>query len=269
MQKISQLNSDRFIYNHIVYDNEAERHLAKHSHSLVEMIYVIKGEVSYTIEDKRFTAHPGDLIVIKPYAYHYFSIVNQQDYEKIGILFHPADIPIDNVTSNPFLLLSTKNERIHDIFNKVDFYYHNCPNEVFQSLLLALAQEIVVNIRLFQSQDIITTHKQSHPLIERIIRYINDNLFSVNTVSELARETSVSEGYLKALFTRQMKISPKKYITEKKMLMARNMLLNGTPPTQVSLHCGFSNYTTFYRLYQKNFQKKPTDDFKKSDNADD
>ena len=64
MQKISELKQEDFIYNHVVYDNEAERHLAKHSHPLTEMIYVLGGEVSYTIENKRFTAQKGDLILI-------------------------------------------------------------------------------------------------------------------------------------------------------------------------------------------------------------
>ena len=80
MQKISELKNDNLIYNHIVYDNEYERHLAQHSHSLVEIIYVVKGEIAYTIEDKRFIARTGDLILIKPYSYHFFSITNQQDY---------------------------------------------------------------------------------------------------------------------------------------------------------------------------------------------
>lgn len=266
MQKISELKREHLIYNHIVYNNELERHFAKHSHALVELIYVLKGEVSYTIEDKKFTARPGNLIVIQPYAYHYFSIINQQDYEKIGVLFHTSDVCADGVISDPFLLLSGENERIHDIFNKVDFYFHNCPTDVFIELLYALTREVLVNIELFRDRDVITSHKQLHPFIERTLNYINDNLFTVNTVTELARETSVSVGYLKALFTRHLKISPKKYITEKKMLMAKNMIIEGTPPTQAAFQCGFSNYATFYRLYQKQFSKKPTDDFKKMPN---
>ena len=263
MQKISELKNDNLIYNHIVYDNEYERHLAKHSHSLVEIIYVVKGEIAYTIEDKRFIARTGDLILIKPYSYHFFSITNQQDYEKIGILFNASDIDIGDVTApNNFLLLPCNEGRIHDIFGKVDFYFHNCPENVFTKLLLALAQEILINIQMFHTTDIVTSHKIMHPLIERAINYINVNLFNFNTVKELSNALSVSEGYLKALFTEQLKIPPKKYITEKKMLLAKSMITSGTPPTQAALQCGYTNYVTFYRLYMKLFDVNPMKDYK-------
>lgn len=263
MQKISELKRDDLIYNHIVYDNEYERHLAKHSHSLVEIIYVLKGEVAYTIEDKRFIAKTGDLILINPYAYHFFSITNQQDYEKIGVLFHPSDIDIGDVTKpNNFLLLPCNKGRIYDIFGKMDFYFHNCPENVFTKLLLSLTQEILINIKMFHTDDIVTSHKIMHPLIERAINYINANLFNFSTVKELSAALTVSEGYLKALFTEQLKIPPKKYITEKKMLQAKSMIAKGIPPTQVALQCGYTNYVTFYRLYVKLFGVTPMQDYK-------
>lgn len=262
MQKISELKKEHLIYNHIIYDNEAERHLAKHAHPLMEIIYVLSGEISYTIEDKKFIARPGDLILIKPYSYHYFTIVSSEDYEKIGILFPISAVNIIDLSFDNFLLLPCMQGRIRDIFDKVDFYFHNCPQQIFESLLLALASEILTNISLFHRQQVITSHNPVHPLIERAINYINENLFSINTLKELANRLSVSEGYLKVLFTEQMKIPPKKYITEKKMLMAKSMIKDGVPPTQVSIQCGFSNYVTFYRLYLKTFQINPLSDYK-------
>jgi AraC-like DNA-binding protein/quercetin dioxygenase-like cupin family protein len=262
MQKISELKQEDFIYNHVVYDNEAERHLAKHSHPLTEMIYVLGGEVSYTIENKRFTAQKGDLILIKPFSYHFFSITGARDYEKIGILFPPSDIPLDNVAEQPFLLLPAEGGRIGGIFDKVDFYYHNCPQDIFKELALSLAKEIVLNIQLFHQDNLITAHNPIHPLVERAIEHINNHLFSLTTVKELAATLGVSEGYLKALFTEQMKIPPKQYLTEKKMLRAKAMLLDGEPPTQVAIRCGYNNYVTFYRLYVKFFGNSPTEDRK-------
>ena len=93
MQKISEYKQDDLIYNHVVYDSQTERHFAKHAHSLLEMIYVLQGEVSYTIENKQFVAKRGDCIVIKPYAYHYFSVSGKNDYEKIGTWWHSQTDP--------------------------------------------------------------------------------------------------------------------------------------------------------------------------------
>ena len=84
----------------------------------------------------------------------------------------------------------------------------------------------------------------------------------MTTVKQLAATLDVSEGYLKALFTEQMKIPPKQYLTEKKMLRAKAMLLDGELPTQVAIRCGYTNYVTFYRLYVKFFGSNPTEDRK-------
>ena len=262
MQKLSEFISNKLIFNHIIYDKESERHFAMHSHTLIELIYIIKGEVSYTVENKKFIARQGELLVIKPYSYHYFTITNQQDYEKIGILCSCEDLEINDAMAEPLMLIQCQNGRIHDIFHKIDFYYHNCPQPIFKELLKNLAKEILINVKLFSYQHVISARTETiHPLIERAINYINENLFNFNTVKELASHLSVSESHLKTLFTSQLKVTPKKYITEKKMMFAKSMLSNGTPPTQVAFHCGYSNYATFYRLYLRFFNANPTTDY--------
>ena len=230
---------------------------------MMEIIYVVNGKVSYTIENKKFTASPGDLIIIKPYSYHYFSAEKNTDYEKLGMLFSPSDVTIDSLTQESFLLLRCDSGHIHEIFNKIDFYFHNCPQEKFEELLLSLGKEVVLNVELFHRQNLITTHHPIHPMIERAIAHINAHLFTLNTVKELALALGVSEGYLKVLFSEQLKIPPKKYLTEKKMLMAKSMIEAGTPPTQTAFQCGYTNYVTFYRLYTKYFGNTPTIDAKR------
>lgn len=263
MNKISELQTDKLVYNHIIYDSDAERHFAKHTHPLVEIIYVQSGAVAYTIENKKFVAKPGDLILIKPYAYHFFSVVGGTDYEKLGILFDESDIEVQSLTKEPFLLLPCDSGRIHEIFEKVDFYYQNCPQSIFKELLTSLAKEIILNVKLFHQQSLITVHRAIHPIIERALDYANDRLFTVSTVKEWAEALGVSDGYFKTLFTDEMKIPPKQYLTEKKMQMARSMILSGSSPTQTAFQCGYSNYVTFYRLYTKTFGVSPTDERKK------
>ncbi len=262
MRKISEFRQERLIYNHVIYNTEVERHFAKHSHSLLEMIFVLQGEVTYAIENKKFVARSGDLIIIKPYAYHFFSVTNEPDYEKISILLPSEQLDTTMFGAENFLLLPCGNSRIEDIFQKADFYYHNCPQAVFKELLISLAKEIWINVQLFHLPNVVTEHRQIHPLIERTIEYVNDHLFAIETVKDLASRLCVSEGYLKTLFVKQMKISIKKYITEKKMLMARSMILSGTPPTQAAFQCGYSHYVTFYRLYVKMFKSSPTSEYK-------
>ena len=52
--------------------------------------------------------------------------------------------------------------------------------------------------------------------------------------------------------------TPKKYITEKRLLYAQNQIKKGRRPTDVSVECGFDDYTTFYRNYCAEFGRPPS-----------
>jgi transcriptional regulator GlxA family with amidase domain len=57
-----------------------------------------------------------------------------------------------------------------------------------------------------------------------------------------------------------MRISPKKYITSKRLLAAQQLLRAGERPTTVYLKCGFSTYPAFYKRYVEFFGYAPSDE---------
>jgi len=56
-----------------------------------------------------------------------------------------------------------------------------------------------------------------------------------------------------------MQISPKRYITAKRLALAQREICSGGKPTEVCLECGFADYSAFYRAYVAHFGKKPSD----------
>jgi AraC-like DNA-binding protein len=48
-----------------------------------------------------------------------------------------------------------------------------------------------------------------------------------------------------------MKISIMDYIKQKKILLAQDLIANGTKPTLAAQELGFEEYSTFFRLYKK------------------
>ena len=81
----------------------------------------------------------------------------------------------------------------------------------------------------------------------------------LSDIGEIANHLFVSESYLFRLFKRELHQTPKKYIREKRLLMAQKMLSEGEKPSRVSECCGFSDYTTFYRNYTAFFGRSPRD----------
>ena len=96
------------------------------------------------------------------------------------------------------------------------------------------------------------------PIISKALKYTNENLCTVASIEEIAEHLFVSESYLFRLFQKELHQTPKKYIMEKRLLLAQKMIRDGEKPTMVCERCGFGDYTTFYRNYITFFGYSPS-----------
>ena len=122
-----------------------------------------------------------------------------------------------------------------------------------------LVEEIIFNIPLIEKNresDFLVIN----PILSKALSYIGENLYTIRDISEVADAVFVTESYLYRLFKRELFKSPKKYITEKRLLLAQNGLKKGKRPTEVAAECGFEDYTTFYRNYTELFGKSPSEE---------
>ena len=258
MKVLAELNQHDFKFNHRVYDNAKDKEFAMHSHNLYEFIYVFSGELEYVIENKKYFIKPDTLIIIKPYAYHYFTITSHYDYEKISVL------TTQNVLENAFTLNDTASvithpgEIIKNVFHKINYYYNSFSSEDFSKLLLCLIKEVSYNLTLINESEL-TKHYNLPTYVESAIKYINDNLFTITDLDEIASHLYISKTYLISLFKNYLKISPKQYLNEKRLLYAKNLITLGNRPTDVYEKCGFSTYTSFFRSYKKYFGVTPSE----------
>lgn len=221
--------------------------------------------LDYVIENRHYRAKKSTLILIQPYAYHYFTIKSNTNYEKIGILFNPSSLKIDSTLINPHLeILDCNHYAILDsIFQKLSYYYKSFPEKTFISLFLPLIKEIIFNLSLIKEPSI--TPQYHTPILSPVLEYINNNLYSISRIEDISQALNISASYLKAVFKKELKIQPKKYINEKKLLNAYQLILSGEKATVASEKCGFYNYSTFYRLYRDYFGFSPSKDTLKNE----
>ena len=124
-------------------------------------------------------------------------------------------------------------------------------------MLIILIKELIYNLINFNSTDNVE-YTTVHPLLEKAIDYINKNLFTLKSVSQISDALYITERYLYELFKNQLKTTPKKYINEKKLYFARQEILKGENPGDVCFKAGFLEYSTFYRSYKKYFGYPPS-----------
>ena len=78
----------------------------------------------------------------------------------------------------------------------------------------------------------------------------------------MSRALYITKSHLHHLFSKHLQLTPAKYITQKRLMLARRKLRRGEKPTAVFSDCGFEDYATFFRNYKRHFGYSPAEESK-------
>lgn len=91
-----------------------------------------------------------------------------------------------------------------------------------------------------------------------ILEWIENNLTSNVTIEHLTNMSGYSRRFIHNLFKRYLDVSPGKYIRQRKLCMAANLLkLTSQTGNKIALDLGFSSEQSFSREFKKNFGVSP------------
>ena len=231
-----------------------------HSHNAYELIFYIRGDVTYLIEDRKYELREYDLVITRPTEHHYLRVNSDADYERYDLLVapdHPLTRILQRIPRDVEVINCQQNGVIPEDFRRMAAYSNQFPENIFFELLTALLTEILYNV-LALKKELSTSSQKVSPLIQEALAYINANLFTIRNISEVSDKLFIAQNYFFRLFKETLKISPKKYITSKRLLYAQQLIAGGEKPTAVYLKCGFSNYVSFYKRYVEFFGHTPS-----------
>ena len=93
--------------------------------------------------------------------------------------------------------------------------------------------------------------------VYNVLGYINDHYHENLTLDDLANRFFISKYHLSREFQRLVGSSVHRYIVQKRLVMAKQMLSNGKPSSEVYQSCGFGDYSNFYRAFKAEYQISP------------
>ena len=238
-----------------------DKSLNFHSHKThFEIILFINGNTEYCIGDKVYPLKKYDLILTKPNKLHKLNHLEPCSYQRYNISFDVdilKDIDPLEILGDTDVINVSRNDIVLDIFKRLDYYCSQFYLSDFIEITTCLLKELFFNLKILKKVYPEDTSKLSN-LTKDAISYINNNLYAIKNVQEISDKLYVSETYLYKIFKTELNISPKKYINEKRILAANNMILLGKKPTEACLACGFNEYTSFYKSYVKFFGYPPS-----------
>lgn len=232
-----------------------------HIHDAFELLYLTRGEATYTVEGRAYLLGRGSLVITRPLKVHAVSFTGSAEYERYDILFDREILSTgvcDILPDDLDVIHFSGNTMIAELFGKINYYCNSLPEELLHSVLAHLTEEILLNAFLASRDTHERTAYTTHPLVNQAISYIRQHLAEQLTVGDVCRHLHITQSYLLHLFAQHLNISPKQYIMSNRLAMARMALRTGARPMEVYRQCGFSDYSTFFRAYKNHFGHAPT-----------
>ena len=256
------------------YKDETVQEVALHHHDFYELYFFVSGSVSYNIESNNYRLSPGDMLLISPQELHQ-PLVSQekQQYERYVLWINSSFLqqfstPSQDVTKcfDPSAPEHTNLIRPDGVTRELLTYLiqqliREQENEAFATdlyCLALLAQLLVlVNRTALRAGQAPEPRENADSTVYRIIAYINEHYNEDLTLDFLANMFFISKYHLSREFNRVAGTSVHRYIIQKRLIMARQMMAGGVPTSEVCQHCGFGDYSNFYRAFKNEYQISP------------
>ena len=98
----------------------------------------------------------------------------------------------------------------------------------------------------------------SQQLVSDVVSYINEHLDKELTLDNLAERFFISKFYMMRLFQKETGTTIYTYLTQRRLLKARELMDGGMRAMESCYACGFHSYSSFTRAYAKFLGTTPT-----------
>ncbi len=262
---VKEIYSDKrfFEISHSVSEHPKQSEFYMHAHEHYELLLFIAGDVSYLVEGVIYQPEPYDILIFNIAETHKVIINSETKYERTVIKIDKDLFKEIDPTGELFLPFNSRINGQNNLMSSSVFsdpVWRLCLNRLqikgkskihYISNLLPLLNEICNVTDCFGDSYLPDT------LAERIVKYVNDNITANLIPEEIAKRFFISKTTFYKVFKNSTGTTFHNYVTTKRLIIARELLRLGNKPTYVASQCGFSEYSTFYRLYKKQFKESP------------
>lgn len=254
------------LYDHIEYGNISDPGAEYQIHDVYEIIFLKKGSITYTVEGRSYRVKNGSIIFTHSGQWHSLLFEDTSIYERYDITFDKKILSPEMQQKLSFCPEVTEigdYTFINEIFQRMDYYCKYLEGEDLKNILCHLTEEIICNIILVDkvfSKNGEETRYSANRTVIKAVEYIEKNIDKNFTLDELCQELFITKSHLHRLFSEHLKITPKKYINSKRLILAQKLLRRGAKPASVFTECGFAEYSTFWRDYKKYFGYSPSEE---------
>ena len=242
-----------------------------HYHEFYKLLFLLSGSGGYAVEGKRYNLMPGDLVLIGSHCVHRPEFLPGKPYERIILYISPdflkrhsgESCSLDGLFSgeNGHVLRMEEGQwkAMLEILGELEreLSGEGYGRELMSSSLLI---RLLVETGRLQQQEVrrpAPMEPRDHRVLE-MIGYLDAHLTEDISIETLAEQFFVSKYHMMRRFRQETGTTIHAYLSDRRLLLARDHIRQGIPATEACFLCGFQSYSAFSRAYSKLFGVTPT-----------
>ena len=252
--KSLQVNNDVITHSYRVDSEISDELRSGHSHDKYEISLVVKGRGKYIVEGQEYELSERTVAFIPPLSYHCY-FLDDGNFERYVVHFGSGAILSDVKAAFAaidgearFYPPSAVSDAIISVFERLECASANFSQEEREAYMKLLVGELIFLLSVARAD---SSARDEGELGARVIRYLNENITQNMSLERLAKRFFVSKYYLCRAFKRHNGISIHSYVTQKRVLYAKQLIEEGETASGAAYRVGFGDYSAFYRAYMK------------------
>ena len=214
-----------------------------HYHEFCKIVLLLSGSGSYTVEGRRYLLLPGDIVLVGSRCVHKPEFEEGISYERMILYISPSLLAENSVPDYS----------LEDVFSGKPGHVLR-PAEDVRRRLRSLAEQLESEMAASGGENAI---------------YLEANLAEDISIDDLAAQFFISKYHMMRRFREETGTSIHNYLSDKRLLAARDLIQSGLSATDACFRCGFRSYSAFSRAYGKLFGATPTGRIVQTLHADD
>ena len=243
-----------------------------HYHEFCKILLLVSGSGGYYVDGQRYLLQSGDIVLLDVHSIHRPELDSDVLYERIILYISPEYLQRQSTgecnlrtifSGEKGHVLRLTGERKQKIFRLAARLEQDLETEAFGREILSSAGLLRLLVELGRNRENPEISGTSPVMpkdkrIAEILRYIDEHLSEDLDAETLAKAFFISKFHLMRQFRRETGTTIHLYITQKRLVKARELMDSGMRATEACYRCGWRSYSSFTRAYGKHLGTTPT-----------
>lgn len=240
--------------------------IEKHWHNSIEILFILSGKVSVTLEEKNYDLKEDDIILINPNQIHKTSSADgilallQLRLSMLPNISKDCAFICNSVTSNDNKHFNNIKRILAElIILNANYQEKQASNLLNMSYAYMLVHELKMHFSV--SSDMIISHNRDKlKRLNKITSYLEENYMNDISLNEISEKVHLSSSYLSHFFKKNMGINFSDYLTKIRLNNAvKDLISTENNIKDIALNNGFPNSRSFVTAFRRKYDILPSE----------